>query len=321
MKFFDILIILLITITALPAVILLYSRKKRKGSWENKHKNLSLFFSILLLLSTVIIFYGSFIEPNLIITNYQTIDLDKINSPIKIALVADFQVGNSKKEKYVQKVANRILELKPDLVFIVGDIVDNEFYEKNEAKYLSPMAEVAKTIPIYAIHGNHEYGIGGGKSINDPKYRTGDVSEETKQIVESFGIKYLVNELQEIEVNEQKFYLFGGDSIWADKLDYSVLEKRTEDISTITLIHNPLAVFQAYKYNIDLMLSGHTHGGQVRLPFVGPLGRVDDILPAEWYQGLNEFEGMKFFVTSGIGESGTRARLFNPPEIVMLTIK
>ncbi|MFH1946605.1 MAG: metallophosphoesterase [Candidatus Magasanikbacteria bacterium] len=320
MNFFDVLIILLITITALPAVILLYSRKKRKDSWENKNKKQSLILAVILLLGTTIITYGSFIEPQLIITNYQKIDLEKINSPIRIAVIADFQVGYFKQEKYVEKVTNRILELNPDLVFIVGDIVDNAVYEENEAKHLIPIKRLTDTIPTYAIHGNHEYGIGGGKSILEPAYRTGDVTAETKEIVESFGIRYLVNEIEEIKIKEEKFYLFGGDSIWAGKLDYSILKNRNENLATIALIHNPLVVFQAYKHNIDLMLSGHTHGGQVRLPFIGPLGRVDNMLPAEWYQGWNEFEGLNFFVTSGIGESGTRARLFNPPEIVMLTV-
>ena len=320
MNFFDVLIILLITITALPAVILLYSRKKRIKSWEYKNKKLSLILAIILLFATTTVAYGSFIEPQLIIASYQEIDLEKINSPIKIAVVGDFQVGNSKKDNYTKRVADRILELKPDLVFIVGDIVDNAFYQSGEANFFAPMSEVAKSIPTYAIHGNHEYGIGGGKSILEPAYRTADVSNETKEIVESFGIRYLVNEIEEIQVKQDKFYLFGGDSIWADKLDYSILEDRNEDLNTIALIHNPLAVFQAHKQNIDLMISGHTHGGQIRLPFLGPLGRVDNVLLASWYQGWNEYEGMKFFVTSGIGESGTRARLFNPPEIVMLTV-
>ena len=320
MQFFDVLITLIITITALPAVILLYSRNKRKHSWENKNKNLSLILALILLLGASTVAYGSFIEPQLIITNYQEINLEKINSPVKIAIIADFQVGYFKKEKYVEKVTDRILKLNPDLVFIVGDIVDNAVYEKNEARHLSPIKKLADIIPTYAIHGNHEYGIGGGKSILEPEYRTADVSAETKEIVESFGIRYLVNEMKEIEVREEKFYLFGGDSIWAGKLDYSILENRNEKLATIALIHNPLAVFQAHKQNIDMMLSGHTHGGQIRLPFIGPLARIDNILPAEWYQGWNEFEGMKFFVTSGIGESGTRARLFNPPEIVMLTV-
>ncbi|MBT4120824.1 MAG: hypothetical protein HOD54_00865 [Candidatus Magasanikbacteria bacterium] len=321
MNFFDILIILLITITALPAVILLYSRNQRRHSWEHKNKNLSLILALILLLGTCIVTYGSFIEPNLVVTNYQEVDLENIEPPIKIAVISDFQVGYFKKEKYVEKVANRILNLNPDLVFIVGDVVDNAVYVEGEAKYLSPMKKVADIIPTYAIHGNHEYGIGGGKSILDPNYRTSNVSAETKEIVESFGIKYLVNDLEKIAVEDEELYLFGGDSIWAGKLDYSALNNRTEDLATIALIHNPLATFQAHKHNIDLMLSGHTHGGQIRLPFIGPIGRVDDILPAEWYQGWNEFEEMKFFVSSGIGESGTRARLFNPPEIVIMTVK
>ena len=106
------------------------------------------------------------------------------------------------------------------------------------------------------------------------------------------------------------------------KLDYSILETRKEDIPTITLIHNPSFQFSNYPTDIDLALSGHTHGGQIRLPVVGPIGLIDNLLQKKYYQGLHTLDsGTKMLVTSGVGETGTRARLFNPPEIMLLTIK
>ncbi len=319
-KFFDLIITILLIITAYPAVILLYSRKKRKNSWEFKHQKLALFLAVFLLLGTITLTYGSFIEPNILVTTYQEINLNKFSTPIKIAIVADIQGGNFIDTKKVEKMVDRVISLKPNLVFLAGDLVDNEGTTEDETIYLKPLEKLAKIIPTYAVEGNHEYGIGGGSPVTNPSKRTGDISRETKISLEKMGIVFLQNNLEKITVNKENFYLFGGDELWSDKLDWSPLKKRTENIPTIALIHNPAAIFQTPGLGIDLMISGHTHGGQIRLPFLGPLGRTGDGFPTEWYEGWHEYLGTQFFVSRGAGESGARARLFCPPEIVLLTI-
>lgn len=319
--FFDLLITILLIITAIPAVILLYSRKKRKYSWEHKHPKLSLTIASLLLLGTIVVLYGSFIESNLLITNKYEIDLPNIEEPFKIAFITDLQLGKYKDEAWMEKVVNRILELRPDLVFIGGDQIDNEDYDFTELGYLQPLEKLTKQIPTYAIHGNHEYGVSCFFGIDDKCSITGDMSVEARQTMEKMGVKYLINDLEKITINYQSFYLFGGDSYWAQKLDYSILDNRTEDIPTIALIHNPSYIYANHP-SFDLTLSGHTHGGQIRFPFIGPLGKIDMILPSKYYQGLHRLEdGTNLLISSGAGQTGTRARLFNPPEIILLTIK
>jgi len=318
--FFDIQIAILVIITALPAVILLLNKHK-KNTWENKHKKFISFLATLLLLGTLIIIYGSFIEPRLIIINQQKINLAKITEPIKIVFIADYQVGKYKQEKFVEKTVEKIIAQNPDLILFGGDMIDNEIYNEKEINFLKPLEKLTTKYPVYAIQGNHEYGIGGGKSLRDSNYRVADMSLETKNYLENIGINFLENQLTEINIKNQSFYLFGGDDFWANKLNLEPLKNREKDLATIALIHNPLAAYAVAKENVDLMLSGHTHGGQIRLPFIGPLGKVDSITPKTWYQGWNNIDEMKLFVTSGIGESGTRARLFNPPEIVILTLE
>lgn len=320
--FFDLLIAILIIITALPAVILLYSRIKRKHSWERKYKKTSLAISFILLLGTLIISYGSFIEPNLLITNRYEIDLPNIESPIKIAFMADLQLGKYKQTQWVEKVVKQTIELQPDIVLIGGDQIDNETFAPEEFKYLKPLENLSKQIPTYAVLGNHEYGISCYNGVEEECSHTGDVSTESKTTIEQLGINYLTNNLEKIAINSSSFYLFGGDSYWAKKIDYSILETRAENIPTIALIHNPAFQFSDYPNDIDLVLSGHTHGGQIRLPFIGPLGLVDNILPRKYYQGLHQISDYtKLLITSGAGETGVRARLFNPPEIVLLIIR
>ena len=306
--FFDLFITTGIITTALSAVILI-----------NLHSNL--YLAIFLLLLSTIIFYGSFIEPKLLIFNKCEINLKKINQPITIAFISDLHADFYKGNKWIQKIVNKIIDLKPDLVFIGGDQINNEAGNLKELTYLKSLEQLSKQIPTYAINGNHEYGVSCHYENDKKSYNTGDLHQETRQAFEKMDIKYLVNDLIKINIKNQKFYLFGGDSYWAKKLDYSILKNRIENIPTIALIHNPATIFQIYKYNIDLLLSGHTHNGQIRLPFIGPLARVDKIFPKKWYKGIYEYKNTKFLVTNGVGETGTRARLFTPPEIVLLTIK
>jgi len=322
--FFDTLISLGVLLTAYPAVVLLYSSLKRKNSWERRHKKISRILASILLLGTLMIVWGSFIEPHLLIINRQTIDIDDLDEPITIAFVADYQIGLYKQTAWVKKSVDKILKINPDIVFIGGDNVDNGLFEEKFLEYLAPLGQLAKKIPTYAVHGNHEYGIGGGKAPYDQRYRHANVSKETKEAMEKLGITYLTNELKKIQIRNQQLYIFGGDSYWARRLDFSALEQREKSIPTIGLVHNPsFIIFDAHPANVDLWLSGHTHGGQIRLPFIGPLGIIDSVLPKKYYQGLHplEIDNTYLFVTSGIGETGTRARLFNPPEIALITLQ
>ena len=319
--FFDILIAILFSITVLPAVILLSARKKKFNSWEYKHKKLSLFIVIILLIGSTTLLYGSFIEPRILVTNYYEVDLPNLDKPIKIAFLSDFQAGKYKQTDWITKVVNRILILKPDLIFIGGDQIDNETYAPEEFGYLLPLKELSKKIPTYAILGNHEYGIGSGLSVNDASFRVADMSSDAIKNMKELGIYLLRNNLEKITINSSSFYLFGGDEFWGNHLKFDNLSNRKENIPTVALIHNPSFILELHPA-MDLILSGHTHGGQIRLPFLGPIGIVDSVLPKKYYQGLNNLENNeRILVTSGDGESGARARLFNPPEIILLTIK
>ena len=322
-QFFDLLIALTVFITAFPAVILLYHLyKNNENNFEKKYPRLIKISTTILFLSAILILYGSFVEPKLLITNYYEIDLPNINQPIKIVFIADYQAGKYKQTIWGEKVADRIISLKPDMVLLGGDLVDNESYEPEEFDYLEPLRKLTKLYPTYAVPGNHEYGVSCYKGIYEKCHYNGNVNEEAKQILTDTGIKYLMNGLEKITINNSSFYLFGGDEYWAQKLDFENLNKRTENIPTLALIHNPSFILDNYP-NLDLVLSGHTHGGQIRLPFVGPVGRVDTLLPAKYYQGLQDLNNNKgkILITSGVGETGVRARLFNPPEVVFLTIK
>jgi hypothetical protein len=320
--FFDFIIAIGLIATALPAVILLYHRTKSEKSWEYQHRENSLTLILALFLSAIILFYGSFIEPKMLTVRKQIIDLPKINQPIKIVFFADSQLGPYKQTKHLNQVVDLALKLKPDLVLIGGDMINNNWYDvAAEIGYLEPLQRLAATVPVYAVNGNHEYGINQKIEKEGPIVFYPDASIAVEEKMRAMGVHYLKNNLEKITIKDQSFYLFGGDELWGNNLDYSPLQARAEDIPTIALIHNTAAAKNASQHKIDLMLSGHTHGGQIRLPIIGPLGTVDDVTPHDWYLGLSQVNEMKLFVTAGTGETGARARLFNPPEITLVTIK
>ncbi len=264
-----------------------------------------------------ILIWVSFVEPHLITINRVPIPLQRSTRPFTIAVLTDLHAGPYKKTEFFERVVTRTIALNPDLVVIVGDHVYNCVTDLHEVTYLSPLKKLAQYFPVYAVHGNHEYGMGESR----PEYA--DVSEHVKKIMQSYGITYLQNETTKIAINEQEITLFGGDEVWARKLDYTSITRRDASSLTIALVHNPVYLYYPHPEGIDLTISGHTHGGQLRLPLIGPIARVDHLIPRHLYHGLHEPERPHefLFISRGLGESEPRARLFCPPEIALLEIK
>ncbi len=282
------------------------------------YKKISAFILSLSLLSFFVLIYGSFIEPNIIVEKHEVLDLPNITEPITVALIADYQVGPYRRADFVKRSVEKMLRTKPDMVLIAGDLIDNNGSRHDELSYLAPLGELADQIPTYAVNGNHEHGA---MSINPAAPRFENKIDETKKVAEDLGITYLVNQLAITEIRGQKIYIYGSDDWWGGNTNFEALKMRELGIPTIVMNHNPAAIQEAQKFGIDFFVAGHTHGGQVRLPFIGALYRVDTSFPRSWDKGFYEYNGLKAYTTSGLGESITRARLFNLPEIVYFDIE
>ncbi len=279
--------------------------------------------SIIALAGTLILIWGSFIEPQLILITRLSISLTKKVCPFTIAVLTDIHAGPYKKTSFVERVVQKTIQLNPDIVVIVGDHTYNGFKtDTQEIEYLAPIQKLTQRFPVYAVHGNHEYGLSNLITTHPKQMRFADVSEHNAQVLTSYGVVYLQNETREIEINGQKIIFFGGDEAWSGNLDYSSLTSTDPNIPKIALVHNPGYLYLPHPPSIDLTIAGHTHDGQIRLPIIGPLAKADDTLPKKFYSGLHEPErpGEYLFVSRGLGESEPRARLFSPPEIALLTI-
>jgi len=291
--------------------------RKKPNLFFGRFKFLSALFISVLFFGIILALYSTLIEPYCLKINNVNIKNEKL-SGIKIVFVADIQVGMHKKYLWSKKIAKKIIESEPDIIIFGGDMISNEGTFEDESKYLLPL-KVLQQYPVYYILGNHEHGIGGTVKDMPEKY-TGDRSDLLIKQFNQFGFKLLKNSLDCLEIKKQKICIFGLAEIWKNKTDFTELKNWDQNTPLIFVTHNPDGILE-YPTNIplpDLTLAGHTHGGQIWLPFWGPLASAQTILQKEYYRGLNYFNNTPIFTTVGTGESGTSLRLFAIPEIAII---
>jgi predicted MPP superfamily phosphohydrolase len=196
------------------------------------------------------------------------------------------------------KIANR---LKPDLFVLTGD------YVSHEKKYIAPVAKALGQLEAefgtYACLGNHDH-------WTDP--------DLVVKKFESAGIKMLVNEGFRFDARGSSFWLAGVDDHMVGKTDLAAALKGSfPDEMKLLLAHNPLIFRQAARYGVDLTLSGHTHGGQVKVR--DPEKRL---LPKrKLTSGLHMRKNSQIYITRGIGTVVLPIRYQCPPEISLLELR
>ncbi|MEK7529166.1 MAG: metallophosphoesterase [Patescibacteria group bacterium] len=277
---------------------------------------------LFLLISGAVIFYGSFIAPHRLTVTEQEIflknsDKNELEKPMRLALISDIHVGPYKNAKFVEKVVNKINTLKPDIIVIAGDSVFGDDFDITQ---LSPLKNLSAPMGVFGVLGNHDYEDGFNGSVrdgilDDSSGRAGKVAAG----LGSLGVRVLINESAVIGGN---IVIGGVDEVWTNRADVTktFANSPTETgIMRILIAHNPDIILASdfMSAKIDLVLAGHTHGGQIRLPLWGSIPRLPTRLGRKYDQGLFD----KLFITRGVGETGPRARLFATPEIALLILR
>ncbi len=275
-------------------------------NWAKVHQSrmASSFFCVLLI-SWLVVFYGSFIEPRMVTVKQEALVVSEHpTQTLRVALFSDLHAGPFKKQDWVERVVNDVMDLEPDLIVIAGDFV---VQSADDARSLTSLAGLAAPYGVYAVTGNHEYHA----------QATSDVIDVLKQV----GIDVIENETRTIDVNGKALRLAGVSDIWFDGDLGKTLENVQPEDTTLLLAHNPDVVLDPHMQHVDAVFAGHTHGGQIRLPWIGPIARIPTQLGQVYDKGWFTYNGIPLFITSGVSESGTRARLFNLPEIILMTIQ
>lgn len=228
-----------------------------------------------------------------------------------IALLSDFHYDPLFSVRPLKAAVDIVNGLHPDLIVFAGDYVSVPWFGKDArgAAAAEPCAEWLRKMQarngLWAVLGNHD-------AFTDP----GQVTDALR----SHGIQVLENQSAAIESNGGRFWLAGVNDVVAGRHDLpATLQAVPSDEAVVLLAHEPDYADHVQRYAVDLQLSGHSHGGQVRLPFIPPL--LLPPLAKKYVWGLYQVGGLTLYTNPGLGTVDIPARLNCPPEITLLTVR
>lgn len=237
---------------------------------------------------------------------------NRLIDPIKILHVSDMHFSKHVSIDFIKKAFELGTAQHPDVVFITGDFISRRVSSWNE--YVEALSLLSSTCPCFACVGNHD----GGQWVG-PKGGYKDLTE-IQRLLEESGISLLCNSAKTTTIKQNSIEIIGIGDYWSGNAkpgEAFSSTNTTNSMTRVVLSHNPDSKELLDKYAWDLMLCGHTHGGQLSLPIIGtPFAPVQD---HRYVYGLNPWNGRLIHTTSGIGNvSGLR---FNcRPEIAMLHV-
>ncbi len=271
--------------------------KNRNVFTSNKS---ALFYFLFAVIVLAIFSYSRFIEKNIITTKTTKI---KTGFQAKFIVISDLHLGVYKNSRFLEKIIKKINQTEnADAVFIVGDFV---YCPKDNLKNLFfPFKKIK--FPVYAVFGNHDY--------------QNQVKEKLKKILRNYKINILENESAKLA--NKNINILGLGDLWGKQAEFSKINNFFKKDNLIVLAHNPDSVFY-YKNDIPaLTISGHTHGGQIRIPYL-----YKKIIPCKsnFYKGFYRFHLSrkvfgKLFVSIGLGEVNLPMRFLSPPTVDILDL-
>ena len=252
----------------------------------------------------VIFIYARFVEPALMRVRREKFDLGG-DRMLRLVMISDIHLGVFHGQKFLRKILARVKEESPDLLVIAGDLI-NDPSVNQLAEMFTPFDGF--DVPIYAVTGNHD--------SKKPGYHE---SEAVRAALRSRGVRVIDNSQDVFEKGDVRLHLYGLSDFIEGQADFTVLGKMRADERNIIVSHNPDS---AYEFSDDvparLILSGHTHAGQIQIPFLYKwLIPCKNAFVRGWYQ----VKGRQVYVSSGLGEVILPLRLGAIPEIVVLELK
>ncbi len=223
---------------------------------------------------------------------------------VQISDLHDALFGNNQ-----QKLIAKVKATNPDYIFITGDVIDsNRFNLEQSLQAVRGLVELAD---VYYVLGNHEVA-------------TNKVSE-IYEALSSLGVHVMANESTVLERNGERLAIVGIEDPLMGRSTEEMLDIATayipEDMLKLLLAHRP-EVFSTYvNQEIDLVFSGHAHGGQVRIPGIGGLVAPGQGMFPKFTAGVYEESKTKMIVSRGLGNSSVPFRIFNRPEIIIMDLK
>jgi predicted MPP superfamily phosphohydrolase len=229
----------------------------------------------------------------------------------RIALLSDFHYDPAFSVHPIHAAIRLVNDLRPDLIVLTGDFVSLPLLSKRDTQAASAAEPCAQLLGqmkaphgLWAVLGNHDF-------YTDP--------DVVGAALHAHSIQLLENASAAIEINGARFWLSGVNDVLSQTADLNAtLHDVPADEATILLAHEPDYADYVARFPVDLQLSGHSHGGQVRLPFLPPLYLPD--LAQKYVSGLYRIGPLTLYTNRGLGTVGVPVRLNCTPEITLLTL-
>ena len=248
-------------------------------------------------------------------TSYYEIVNDKIkgNGEMKILHISDLQ--NSKYPLFYSKISKLMANQNPDFIVFTGDIIDRRKYNLDNAKEF--IEKIKSIAPIYFVSGNHEAWCG--------------KDNEVYSMLEKQGVAILDDENKSVSNGEIEINLIGIKDVGylarpsiseeqKKELVAMIKSLKTDDYSVL-LTHRPELINEYAAADVDLVLCGHAHGGQFRLPIIGALYAPHQGIFPKYTAGVHIVNNTTEIINRGLGSGKLQFRTFNRPEISVITIK
>lgn len=257
--------------------------------------------------------YARFIEPHRLGVGRHEVKLSRpaVSSPLKVLQLSDFHASPVVSLEFISEAIRLGLSEKPDLICLTGDFITHQYDQfAAYAKVLAPLAQAA---PTFACLGNHD---GGRWAATARGYAD---TRLVRELLATAGVKLLHNSAEAVALRGWDLSLVGLGDSWAKEFEPASAFPPPPGAATTTLVlsHNPDTKHALADYPWDLLLCGHTHGGQLKLPLLGtPFAPVVD---KRFVEGLHRWRERWIHITRGVGSlHGMR---FNcPPEVSLLTL-
>lgn len=272
-------------------------------------KNILRIFLLISIIGLAVVCYARYIEPHMLQEKYITIKSAQVTDKaenLKIVVFGDTHFSDYYTTKEFNKVLDAIEKMEPDIVVFSGDLIDHfDIYSEDVSIISEKLSKIQAPYGKYAIFGNHDYG--------------GGAETEYESIMEAGGFTVLKNEYHGID--ELGIAIIGIDDVLIGYGDPSIASWGRPDYFNIVLSHAPDVIDEVQDYNVDLMISGHTHGRQINLKFFD-----EYILPPygkKYINGLYQFSNERksqLYVNSGIGMTKLPFRFLSPPELTCITL-
>ena len=257
---------------------------------------------------------GILIEPNfphLVRREFALNRLPERMDGFTIALLSDFHYDPYFSVHPLRAAIPMVNHLHPDLIVLTGDFVSVPMFGNPEKGALAaePCAQLLRNMNapygLWAVLGNHD-------NDTDPQYVT--------QALKAHNIHVLINQSQAIEHDGARFWLGGVNDVFSHDADVpKTLQSVPDGEAVVMLVHEPDFADIVSQYPVDLQLSGHSHGGQIRIPFLPPL-----FLPRfarKYYLGTYHIGGLTLYTNPGLGTIEVPVRFDCPPEITLVTLR